>query len=194
MGLFLLVNHRADFLELGFWHEAGLESGVLEDSFHDSVFGYELEAFACEGLVNDPSFFFRMVVGTGAFSAIFILTFIGLVEKRMIRLFFPPMTGVACGPITTATQVVIYHLLGIPVDTGEGFIRIDRGVATVILPIMSVYALVFLVLSQVQNTELSLVVEHVEVLILNVVVDQFGEDLLLAVSIGAELSVGALGY
>lgn len=134
-----------------------------------------------------------MIVGTGSFSAIFILTFVGLVEKRMIRLFFPAMTGVAGSTIATPTQVVIYHLLSIPVDTGERFIRIDRGVATVILPIMSVYALVFFVLSQVQNTELSLVVEHVKVLILNVVVDQFGEDLLLAVSICAELSVWALG-
>ena len=194
MGLFLLVYHRADFLELGFWHETGLEGRVLEDSFHDSVFGYELEAFASEGLVNDPSFFFRMVVGTGAFSAIFILTFIGLVEKRMIRLFFPAMTCVTGSTIATPTQIIIDHLFGVPVDTGEGFIRIDRGVTTVILPVMSVYALVFLVLSQVQNTELSLVVEHIEILILNVVVDQFGEDLLLAVSIGAELSVWALGY
>lgn len=58
MGLFLLVYHRADFLKLGFRDEAGLEGGVLKDSFHDSVFGDKLEAFACEGLVNDPSFFF----------------------------------------------------------------------------------------------------------------------------------------
>ena len=103
------------------------------------------------------------------------------------------MTCVTGSTIATPTQIIIDHLFGVPVDTGEGLIRIDRGVTTVILPIMSVYALVFLVLSQVQNTELSLVVEHVEVLILNVVVDQFGEDLLLAVSIGAELSVWALG-
>lgn len=104
------------------------------------------------------------------------------------------MTCVTGSTIATPTQIIIDHLLGVPVDTGEWLIRIDRGVTTVILPVMSVYALVFLVLSQVQNTELSLVVEHVEILILNVVVDQFGEDLLLAVSIRAELSVWALGY
>ena len=57
---------------------------------------------------------------------------------------------------------------------------------------MGIYTLVLLMLSQVQDTKLSLVVKHVKVLVLNVIVDQFGLNFLFAMGIGTEIFVRTL--
>lgn len=48
---------------------------------------------------------------------------------------------------------------------------------------MGVYALRFIVFSEVEGAELCFVVEHVKVVVLEVVVDERGQDLLLAVRV-----------
>jgi hypothetical protein len=48
---------------------------------------------------------------------------------------------------------------------------------------VGVYALRFIVFSEVEGTELCFVVEHVEIVILDIVVDERGQDLLLAVRV-----------
>ncbi len=114
-----------DFLEFGFWNEARFETSVLEDSFSDSIFRYELEALVGKRSVNDSFFFIRVIIGTITLSAILILTLIGFVEERMIWLLFPTMTHVACSSILTSTQIIINHLFCLPVDAGDGLIRIN---------------------------------------------------------------------
>ena len=102
------------------------------------------------------------------------------------------MTHVTGSPILTPTQVIINHLLGLPVDARNRLIIINRRIPPVILPIMRIHTLVLLMFGQVQNTELSLVVKHVKVFVLDVVVDQFGLDLLLAMGVCAEFFVRTL--
>lgn len=58
---------------------------------------------------------------------------------------------------------------------------------------MRVDTLRLVVLGEVEGTKLSLVVEHIEIFILGVVVDESGEHLLLTVSVGTEITVGTLG-
>jgi hypothetical protein len=53
-------------------------------------------------------------------------------------------------------------------------------------------ALGFVVLCKVEGAKLSFVVEHVEVVIFEVVVDECGHDLLLVVRIRAEIGIGAI--
>lgn len=57
---------------------------------------------------------------------------------------------------------------------------------------MGVYAFGLIVFGEVEGAKLSLIVEHVEVIILKVVMDEGGQYLLLAMGIGAEISIGAL--
>ena len=57
---------------------------------------------------------------------------------------------------------------------------------------MGIHTLVLLMLSQVQDTKLSLVVKHVKVLVLNVIVDQFGLDFLFTMGVGTEIFVRTL--
>jgi hypothetical protein len=57
---------------------------------------------------------------------------------------------------------------------------------------MSVDTFILFVLGKIKNAELGLVVEHVKILILNIVMDEFGLNFLLAVSIGAKVLIRAL--
>lgn len=81
------------------------------------------------------------------------------------------MTHVTGSPILTPTQVIINHLLGLPINTRNWLIIINRWIPSIILPVVGIHTLVLLMFSQVQYTELSLVVKHVKVFVLNVVVD-----------------------
>jgi hypothetical protein len=109
----------------------------------------------------------------------------------MIRLLFPAMAHIAASSILAAAEIVVNHLLHFPIYTGDRFIRVNGWISSVILPVVGIYAFVFLMLGKIQDTELGLVVKHVKILIFNVVMDKFSLNLLLAVSIGAEVSVWA---
>jgi hypothetical protein len=65
----------------------------------------------------------------------------------------------------------------------DRLIGVGIGLAAVVLPVVGVYALRFIVFSEVEGTELCFVVEHVEIVILDIVVDERGQDLLLAVRV-----------
>ena len=56
---------------------------------------------------------------------------------------------------------------------------------------MGIYALIFFVFGQVEDTELSFVVKHVKIFIFNVIMDQLCLNFLLTMSISAELPVWA---
>ena len=81
-----------------------------------------------------------MVIGTRALSTVFLLALAGFVKQGMIRLFFPAMTHVACSPTLAARQVIVNHVLGLPVNAWNGIIRVNRGVPSVILPVVSIHA------------------------------------------------------
>jgi hypothetical protein len=59
-------------------------------------------------------------------------------------------------------------------DGYYGFVAVEVGLATVVLPVMGVDALGGIVFGEVERTELSFVVEHVEIIIFRVVVNQRG--------------------
>lgn len=69
-------------------------------------------------------------------------------------LFFPTVAHIASLPDFTSTVVVVYVILGFPMETGDRFIRVMVGFAAVILPIMRIDAFRFVVLSQIEGTEL----------------------------------------
>jgi len=59
---------------------------------------------------------------------------------------------------------------------------------------MSVDALGHIMLCQIERTELSFIEEHIEVIILSVVVDKWNKYLLLIMSVWAKISVRTRGY
>lgn len=71
-------------------------------------------------------------------------------------------------------------------------VDIEVRLAAVVLPVMCIHAFGLIVLCEVERTELSLVIEHVEVVIFQVVVDQSGQDFLLRVGVGAKISIRAV--
>lgn len=102
------------------------------------------------------------------------------------------MTHVASGSTLAAGKIIVNHLFSSPIDAGDGFVCVDWRVSPVVLPVMSIDTFVFFVLGQIEDTEFSLVVKHVEILVFNVVVNKFGLNLFLTVSVCAKLSVGTL--
>lgn len=64
------------------------------------------------------------------------------------------------------------------------------GLASIVLPVMGVNAFGWVVFSEVEGTEHSFVVKHVEIIVLCVVVDKCGQDLFFAMGVGAEVLVG----
>lgn len=111
----------------------------------------------------------------------------------MIRLLLPPMTHVTSCPIFASCQIVINHVLCLPIYTRYRLIRVNRWIPSIILPIMRINTLILLMFSQVQNTKFCLVIEHIKVFILDIVMNQFGLDLLLTMGICAELLIRTLG-
>jgi len=59
---------------------------------------------------------------------------------------------------------------------------------------VGINALVLFMFSQVQDTELGLVVKHVKILVFDVIVDQLCLNFFLAMGIRAELSIRAFRY
>ena len=133
-----------------------------------------------------------MVIWTWTLTAVFILTLVRFIEHRVIRLLFPPMAHVTRSPILTTCQIVINHMLGLPIYAWYRLIWINRRIPTIILPIMCIYTLIFFVFCQIKNTEFRFIIKHIKVLILKIVVNQFGLYLLLTVSVGTKLFVRTL--
>lgn len=130
-----------------------------------------------------------MIIWTWTFSTIFILTLVCFIKHWMIWLLLPPMTHVTCCTIFTASQIIIYHMLSLPIYTWYWLIWIYRWIPSIILPIMRIYTLIFFMFSQVKDTKLCFVIKHVKVLILKIVMNQFGLDLFLTMSICTELFI-----
>lgn len=165
------VYHWADFLELRLRNEASFENCVFENAFNNSIFGHKLEAFRSQSGVNNPALLFRVIIGTRSLPTILILTLISFIEHGMIGLLLPAMTHITRSTMLTACQVVIDHILGLPIDTRYWLIRVHRRIPPVVLPIVRIYAFVLFMLCQVEDAELGLVVKHVKVLILEIVVN-----------------------
>lgn len=130
-----------------------------------------------------------MIVGTGAFPTVLILTLVGFVEHGMIGLFFPSMAHITGGTIFTAMEVVINHLFGFPVYARKRFITIHRWISAIVLPVMSINTLILFMFGEVQDTKLCFVVKHVEVFIFDIVVNQFRLDLFFTMSVSTKLFV-----
>jgi len=77
-------------------------------------------------------------------------------------------------------------------DRYHWLVDADMRGPSVVLPVVGVYAFGGFVFGEVEGAELCFIVEHVEIFIFGVVVDQFGEDLFLVVGVGAEVAVGTL--
>ena len=110
----------------------------------------------------------------------------------MVRLLFPAMAHVTTSTWATSTKIVIDHLFSLPVDTRNRLIIIDGWISSIVLPVMGVNTFILFVLGKIKNAELGLVVEHVKILILNIVMNEFGLNFLFAVSIGAKVLIRAL--
>ena len=110
----------------------------------------------------------------------------------MIWLLFPAMTHVASSTRTTSTKIIIYHLFSFPIDARNRLIIIDRRISSIILPVMSIDAFILLMFGKIKNTELGLIVEHIKILILEIVMDEFALNFLLTMCIRTKVFISAL--
>lgn len=107
----------------------------------------------------------------------------------MVVEFLPAVAHAAIEAILAAQVVVEDVVLLLPVEAADGLVVVDRGVASVVLEVVRVYAESLVVLGQIEGAEHRLVVEHVKVFIVLVVVDELDADLIFAVRKGAVVPI-----
>lgn len=130
-----------------------------------------------------------MEIWTFAFAAFGLQALTGLVRVGMVLQLLPAVTHIAVEAILTSKVIIINVVFEFPVKAGDGFVGVVGRVAAIVLQVMGVHAQSLVMLGEVEGAELGLVVEHVEVFVELVVVNEFGPDLVLAVREGAEVSV-----
>ena len=120
-----------------------------------------------EGAIGLPDLRFQMVVWALKIEVAFrILTFLSLVIHRVKLILLPPVTLRAGSLLEAAFFVLADEGASLP-DVAEdlGVIEKKMGLAAKILPVMSVIALGFVMVSN-ERTPLRLKIKHVEVHIL----------------------------
>lgn len=167
---------------------------ILEHSFHDPVFWDVPKGMTQDVVVDHPSFLFGVIVGAGTLAAALSFALDSFVEAGVVLLFFPAVAHVAVEAVFAAAVVVGDGdvVLGLPVVAGDGFVGVVVGLPPVVLPVVGVDALRRVVLDEVEGAEFGFIVEHEEVFVLCVVVDECAQDFFLVVGIGTKVSVGAL--
>ena len=133
-----------------------------------------------------------MIIRTWTFSTLLLLALNCLIIQRMVGLFFPSVAHVACCSILASLQIVVNHLFIVPVYARNGLICVYWRIPSIILPIMCIYAFLFLMFSKVKYAILCLIDEHIKILIFHVVMYKFSQNLLLAMCICTELLVWTL--
>lgn len=81
------------------------------------------------------------------------------------------MAHIAVKAVLAAEFVVVDVLLQFPVVAGDGLVRVEGGIAPIVLEVVGVDAQGFVVFCEVEWAEFGLVVEHVEILVELIVVD-----------------------
>ena len=90
-------------------------------------------------------------------------------------MLFPAVAHIAIITDLTATGVIRYGdvVFGFPIEAGYRLIAAHMRGPSVILPVVGIDAFGRFMFGEIEGAELGFVVEHVEILILGVVVDQF---------------------
>lgn len=101
----------------------------------------------------------------------------------------PAVTHIALDAVVAARAIIKDHVLHIPVDARSGSIRVIGWVSPIVLQVMSIYTFRFIMFSQVKGTELSFIMENVEIVIKFIVVDQRYPDLFLVVGERTEFAI-----
>ena len=118
-----------------------------------------------------------------------VLAWLSFVEHGMVLLFLPSMAALATRLIGTPFVILGNESARLPVLAYlPGVIVVDVGLPPEVLPIMRIHALSLIVLL-VEGAPLSLEVEHVEVCVLDHLVDEARLQLLGAVGEGAVVSI-----
>eukprot|EP00178_Gracilaria_changii_P014269 TRINITY_DN40345_c0_g1_i1.p1 TRINITY_DN40345_c0_g1~~TRINITY_DN40345_c0_g1_i1.p1 ORF type:complete len:151 (+),score=3.28 TRINITY_DN40345_c0_g1_i1:69-455(+) len=104
------------------------------------------------------------------------------------------MTHVTVEANFTTTAVVRYRdvVFGFPVEAGDGLVAIVIRLSSIVLPVVGVDALRRFVFSEVEGTELGFIVEHVEIFVFFVVVNQVGKNFLFIMGKRTKITIGAL--
>lgn len=172
------VNYRSrrthHFFLLFIDLESHPRSKTFENSLNDPVFGHISKSMTYHIVINGSSFLLGMIVRARTFATARSFAFDCFVEAGVILLFFPAMAHVAVDPFLAATVVVCHRdvVLGLPVVAGDGFVAMLVWFPPVILPVVGIDALGRVVLDEVEGAEFRFIVEHKEILILGVVVDE----------------------
>lgn len=146
--------------------------------FYNPIFRNIFKAVVKDSLVYFSFFFYGMVVRTTSFFATFLFALLSSIEGRVILLFFPAVTHVACCSHLTSRIIVVYIAFSLPVEAWNWLVAIVIRIASIVLPIVGVHAFSLIVLSKVEGTPLCFVVEHVEIIIFCVVVDEIEKNVL----------------
>ena len=126
-------------------------------------------------------------------AALSFVAWLGLVDKRVVHLFFPAVTQGTEGLHWTPFAVVPYESADFPIGADLARIIVEKvRFAAEVLPVVSVFTLRFVVHLALKWAPLCLKVVHVEVSISLILVNQASLEVELRVCKGAVLSVGAI--
>jgi len=166
-------------------------SSDLEGVGEDSVSWNIPENSVLDIGINNSSFSGAVVIGAVS-SLLAVLgrwAGSGLVVQWVILVLFPPMALVALLLKRTAILVIQDEISRFPVAARASVIGMKMGFSPVVLPIVCIDTEGFVMLGQVKRAPNCLEVEHVEVLVVLVVVNQVNHDVVLTVSEGTEVTV-----
>ena len=104
------------------------------------------------------------------------------------------MTHLAIDSFVTARIIIINHILKIPIEACIGSIVIVRWVPSIILKVMGIHTFWFIMLGEIERAELGFIVEHVEIGIILIIMNQIDPYLFFTVCKWTEISILAFLY
>jgi hypothetical protein len=108
----------------------------------------------------------------------------GSIILRMIFKLLPAMTFITIILILTTVLIFSDEIIGVPKLAGLWIIHINVWFSSIILPIMSIYALPAVMLKVIKGAPNSLIIKNIKIIIVIEVMNQFYHDIVFAVSEG----------
>lgn len=132
-----------------------------------------------------------MVIGTisSLCAVLSVITKFYLIILRMIFKFFPSMAKITHEFVRTSILIVSDKICRFPVCAWKWFICHDIRLSSVILPIMSINTQGLVVLRKIKGAPNSLKIEHIEIIIVFHIMNEFNQNIHFRVSKRAKNSI-----
>ena len=155
---------------------------LFEDAIGNSVPGENPKATVLHWFGNMSPLFLWMIIWTFTFFASTFQTLLCPVKARMVLKLFPPVAHIAIDSIFASLVIIIYVILELPIVAGNGFVIVSRRVSSIVLQVVSIYTESFVMFSKIEGAKLGFIVEHVEVFVKDIIMNELDSDLLFAMS------------